>query len=232
MTSNNKSVHKKRDRSTKSQKQYIRGLVHNLSLQRLTDQEISDYLHTEKNIDLARITINGIRRSIEKGAEKWYIELRHSRYKYIAIYKERIDSLFSYQKKLHQIIDFYIQPPNRMLYTDTVIRAISELHKIEISIFNLWRQIPDLPIGKNQINSTATTQVAEPRPTTYPTIVDPNDPNKWICDPAWIEENMKKMTENSNLNFDITRKDNSLVEAASWGNANGNDNNNDDETPS
>ena len=98
-----------------------------------------------------------------------------------------------------------------MLYTDNVIRAISELHKIEISIFSLWKQIPDLPIGKNQINSTAPTP--EPRPTTYPTIVDPNDPNKWIADPAWIEENMKKMTENSNLNFDITRKDNSLVEA-------------------
>ena len=138
------------------------------------------------------------------------MELRHSRYKYIATYKERIDSLLSYQKKLHQIIDFYIQPPNQMLYTDTVIRAISELHKIEISIFSLWKQIPDLPIGKNQINSTATTP--EPRPTTYPTIRDPNDPNKWICDPAWIEENIRKMEENSNLkDFDITRKDNNNI---------------------
>ena len=57
-----------------------------------------------------------------------------------------------------KIIDFYIQPPNQMLYTDNVIRAISELHKIEISIFSLWKQIPDLPIGKNQINSTAPPQ--------------------------------------------------------------------------
>ena len=116
-----------------------------------------------------------------------------------------------------------------MLYTDTVIRAISELHKIEISIFSLWKQIPDLPIGKNQINSTATTP--EPRPTTYPTIVDPNDPNKWICDPAWIEENMKNVMNESNLNFDITRKDNSLAGAATWGNDNDNDNKNDDELP-
>ena len=83
--------------------------------------------------------------------------------------------------KLHQIIEFYIQPPNQMLYTDTVIRAISELHKIEISIFSLWKQIPDLPIlvnGKNQqFNSTT---LEEPRPTTYPTIRDPNDPKKYV----------------------------------------------------
>lgn len=208
-------------------RQYVRGIIHNLSLQRWTSQEISDY--DEKKIDVARSTVNSIRRLIEKQAEKWYIELRQSRYKYIAIYKERIDSLLSYQKKLHQIIDFYIQPPNKMLYTDTVIRAISELHKIEISIFSLWKQIPDLPIGKNQINSTATTP--EPRPTTYPTIVDPNDPNKWICDPAWIEENMKNVMNESNLNFDITRKDNSLAGAATWGNDNDNDNKNDDELP-
>lgn len=195
---NNKSVHKKRDRSTKAQKQYVRGLVHNLSLQRLTDQEISDYLHNEKNIDLARITINGIRRSIEKQSEKWYIELRHSRYKFIAIYKERIDSLLSYQKKLHQIIDFYIQPPNQMLYTDTVIRAISELHKIEISIFSLWKHIPDLPIDDKDTAITAAF-TPQPRPTTYPTIPDPNNPGRWLTDPAWIEENFKKMKENSNI---------------------------------
>ena len=71
------------------------------TLQRWTSQEISDYLHDERKIDIARSIVNRIRRQIENQAEKWYIELRHSRYKYIAIYKERIDSLLSYQKKLH-----------------------------------------------------------------------------------------------------------------------------------
>ena len=33
-----------------------------------------------------------------------------------------------------------------MIYTDTVIRAISGLHRIEISIFNLWKQLPELDI--------------------------------------------------------------------------------------
>ena len=71
-------------------------------------QEIVDYLRDEKQIEIARSTVNSIKNQIEKQAEKWYIALRQSRYKYVASYKERIDSLFSYQKKLNQIIDFYM----------------------------------------------------------------------------------------------------------------------------
>jgi len=206
MASNNKSVHKKRHKSTKSEYEYVKGIVHNLSFQRWTAQEISDYLKDEKGIELSRSRISRIKNQVERKAEKWYMELRQSRYKFIAIYKERIDSLFSYQKKLHQIIDFYIQPPNQMLETDTVIRAISELHKIEISIFSLWKQLPDLGYSTTteEQTTTATTSTLipfDPRPTTYPTIPDPDNPGKWMTDPAWIEENMRKMKENSNLDY-------------------------------
>lgn len=33
----------------------------------------------------------------------------------------------------------------------------------------------------------------DPRPTTYPTIPDPNNPGKWLTDPAWIESNIRNM---------------------------------------
>ena len=71
--------------------------------------------------------------------EKWYIELKQSTFKYIAVYKERIDSLFSYQKKLHEIISATKKP-------EVQFRAISELHSIEMSIFSLWKQLPALDI--------------------------------------------------------------------------------------
>lgn len=54
-------------------------------------------------------------------------------------YKERIDSLFSYQKQLHKIISATNKP-------EVQIRAISELHSIEMSIFSIWKQLPDLQI--------------------------------------------------------------------------------------
>jgi hypothetical protein len=90
-----------RHKRTKSEKEYVNAIIQNLSLQRLTDKEIVDYLHKEKNIDIARSTVTNIRNRIEKQAEKWYLELRNSAYKYIAVYKERIDSLFRYQRILH-----------------------------------------------------------------------------------------------------------------------------------
>lgn len=91
-----------------------------------------------------------MRNQVESKAEKWYIELKKSTYKFVAIYKERIDSLFSYQKKLHEIIDSTKKP-------EVQLRAITELHSIEMSIFSLWKQLPDLQID-DRINSTDRTR--------------------------------------------------------------------------
>ena len=134
-----KKVTSKRATFTKPEREYVKGMVHNLSFQRLTDQEIVQWLHDEKEIDIDRSTVSKIRNQVESKAEKWYIELKKSTYKFVAIYKERIDSLFSYQKKLHEIIDATNKP-------EVKLRAISELHSIEMSIFNLWKQLPDLQI--------------------------------------------------------------------------------------
>ena len=128
-----------RRKVAKSEKQYLRGIIHNLSLQKWTDQDIVDYLRDEKSIDIGRSTVTKIKNQISKEAEKWYIELRQSTYKYIATYKERLDSLLSYQKKLHDII-------SNTKKDEVKIRAISELHSIEMDLFNLWKQLPDLDI--------------------------------------------------------------------------------------
>ena len=71
--------HKKRTNS-KADRQYIKTIIHNLSFQRWTDQEISDYLKIEKKIEISRSRITTIKNNIEAEAEKWYTELRDSRY--------------------------------------------------------------------------------------------------------------------------------------------------------
>jgi hypothetical protein len=140
----------KRATFTKPEREYVRGIVHNLSFQRLTDREIVQWLHDEKQIDLDRSTVSKMRNQVELKAEKWYIELKQSTFKYIAVYKERIDSLFTYQKKLHEIIYVTKKP-------EVQIRAITELHSIEMSIFSLWKQLPALDIV-----DTKDTKVIEP----------------------------------------------------------------------
>jgi post-segregation antitoxin (ccd killing protein) len=137
----NKNVNSEHKKLTKSDKEYIKGLVQNLALQRLTDQEITEHLQS-KGMDIARSTVCTIRNKIEKESEKWYVELRESRCKYLATYKERLDSLMSYQRKLNKIVEICT---TNNIYHDTVIKAISELHKIELSIFNIWKQLPVIP---------------------------------------------------------------------------------------
>ena len=84
-------------------------------------------------------------------AEKWYFELRESRYRYVAMFKERIDSLLSYQKKLHEIIAIsstdaegeHEQRP------EVKIKAITELHAIEVTLFTMWNQLPNLYVNNS-----------------------------------------------------------------------------------
>ena len=140
-----KNVTSKRASFTKAEREYVKGMVYNLSFQRLTDQEIVQWLHDEKEIDIDRSTISKMRNQVETRAEKWYVELKKSTYKFVAIYKERIDSLFSYQKKLHEIISDTNKP-------EVKLRAITELHSIEMSIFSLWKQLPDLQIADSSDN--------------------------------------------------------------------------------
>ena len=155
--------------SSRPQKQYVKAVVHQLSLQRLSDIEISEYLAKEKGIILARCTVNQIKKGIERQTAKWYIELKQSQNKYIANYKERLDSLLSYQKILHGIIATTKRE-------EVKIRAISELTTIEIHIFNLWKQLPDLDIVGDKTKQLQKEQEQEQEQDTPP-IVDIEDIN-------------------------------------------------------
>ena len=114
-------------------------IIQNLSLKRLTDQEIVDYLHNENQIEIARSTVTNTRNRIERHAAKWYLDIKQSQHKYIAAYKQRIDSLLSYQRQLQDIIT----NTNKDVIK---VRAITALHSIEMDIFNLWKQLPDLDL--------------------------------------------------------------------------------------
>ena len=58
----------KRHTRTKSEQEYVNAMIQNLSLQRLTDQEIVDYLHNEKQIEIARSTVTNTRNRVERRA--------------------------------------------------------------------------------------------------------------------------------------------------------------------
>ena len=125
---------------TTIERQYIKGIVQNLSLQRFTDADIVNYLHKAKAIEITKAKVNKIRNRQEQDAAGWYVELKESRHKLIAFYKDRLDSLLSYQQKLNLIL------LNTNEKSDTSIRAIAELHRIEMSIFTLLKEFPEFNI--------------------------------------------------------------------------------------
>jgi hypothetical protein len=69
-----------RQRFTKPEKEYLRAIINNLSLQNWTERNngLPSY---EKNMNMSRSTVTIIKNNIEKDAEMWYIELRDSKYK-------------------------------------------------------------------------------------------------------------------------------------------------------
>lgn len=107
---------------------------------------------------LSKSAVHDIKIGIESKAEKWYMQLRDSRFKYLAIYKDRIDSLFKYQKMLH---DLYHNPKSK---TDKV-RIIAQLQSLEMDILNIHKQVPDINTMSEDVSTTtaeATTQLPEP----------------------------------------------------------------------
>lgn len=141
---------------TKSQRQYIRFIIGDLSLRRFTEREIVQELSEKKPpIIISKTEVNRIKNNIEKQAEKWFTELRDSKYKYLSTYKDRIDSLFRYQKRLN---DMFYDPNSKY----DKIRIISELHSIELSIKNIYKEIPEIGIQSDVSSTTPKEEIPEP----------------------------------------------------------------------
>jgi hypothetical protein len=123
---------------TKAERYLAKVIIAHLTFERYTEREIVEELHKrDPPINLSKTAIHDIRVSLEKQAEKWYIHLRDSRYKYLATYKDRIDSLFKYQNMLHQAIQ------NKEI---DKMSAIKELHRLERTIKDIYKDIPQIGI--------------------------------------------------------------------------------------
>jgi hypothetical protein len=154
---------------TKAESNFLQGIVHGLTLDRFSDSEIVQYLKDQHNIIIERSTVYKIRKRIEKEGKTWYEQLRQTDYKYIYTYKERIDSLNRYQRKLNEIM-------NKNESSDLVkIQAIKELHKIEITLAKLYGNLPDI-LGNNNndlpstLESTQLTIVSNSEDSEPPTV--------------------------------------------------------------
>jgi hypothetical protein len=116
---------------TQAEKQYLKGIIGTLALEKHDDVQIQTFLK-EKGIDINRSTIGKHRRSVAKSAEKWYNELRKSKFLYIAHFKERIDTTYKVENKLWSIAN------DSQTERSEVIKACAEITKNEMFLSNLY----------------------------------------------------------------------------------------------
>jgi hypothetical protein len=100
-------------------------------LEKFNNREIQEFFK-DKGIEIDGSTIARIRNNTAKRAERWYAELRKSRYLYIAHQKERIDTLYKAENKL------WIIANDQEAERTEQVKALSEIHKIEITLSNLY----------------------------------------------------------------------------------------------
>jgi hypothetical protein len=98
-----------------------------------------------------------IKQSIKKESAKWYEELRHGQYEFLHEFKERIDEIVDLQKKLHEIID------NNKNNLQIQLAAISELHKLNITLSNYFDVAPAISNGINTIPATQQSEATTTR---------------------------------------------------------------------
>ncbi len=138
------------------------------------------WLQEEKKIDVARSTISRIRNQVENDAARWYTELRNSGVKYVAAYKERLDSLLSYKKTLNEMIT---TTQNKGATPEIVLKAIAELHRIEMSLHTLLKELPgDIRMSNEKQEEV---QIAGYQPKFWGDKDNDNDPlsDTWTLDP-------------------------------------------------
>jgi len=121
-----------RKKLSKSEKEYLKGIIGTLALEKLNDREIQVYLKEDKGIEIERITVNKIRLQIQRNASKWYNELRASKFLYIAHFKERIDTTYRVEKKLWEILN---DPESGKMEQ---IKACTEIRNNEMFLSNLY----------------------------------------------------------------------------------------------
>jgi hypothetical protein len=115
----------------------IQNIVANLTIKRIPDPMIIQVIQNTTGHDVTRMTLWNVRQRLKKESHQWYSQLREGEYEYLHEYKERINEIMDLQKKLHYIID---NSQNQ----DTQIHAISELHKLNITLSNYISVAPSI----------------------------------------------------------------------------------------
>jgi hypothetical protein len=136
---------------TNLEKEAVKSTVAILTIKRIPDKEIIKAIAEQTNKTVTVRHLTRIKQQIKQDSSKWYSQLRQGEHDFIHEFCQRINEVLLMQKKLHQIIDSNENNPSIQL------DAISELHKLTITLSNLIDVAPSIGIYNNTLPEKANT---------------------------------------------------------------------------
>ena len=122
----------------------IKSTVAMLTIKRIPDNEIIKNIFDQTNKTISKQALNSIRNRIKRDSYHWYKIMRDGQYEYIHEFKERINEIMDLQKKCHAILD------NPATTQQIQLSAIAELHRLSITLSNLYDVAPTIiGVGPN-----------------------------------------------------------------------------------
>jgi len=141
---------------TIAEREQVKTIVSLLTIKRIPDSDILEEIERQTGKSIKKKSLWYIRQQIKKESYEWYKELRQGEFEYLHQFRERVSEIMDLQRKAHQIYDNTTNPSIQL-------DAISELHKLSISLSNLYDIAPYIvpKMGAdlvNNDNSLSTTQ--------------------------------------------------------------------------
>ena len=123
----------------------IKTIVATLSLKRITDNEIIEFIFRQTNKTITVRSLTRIKQEIKRDSFSWYNTLRQDQFAYIHEFKERVNEITDLQKMHHEII---IRNRNNPQIQQT---SLAELHKLNITLSNYVEIIPNVINGPSTV---------------------------------------------------------------------------------
>jgi hypothetical protein len=124
------------NRLTTYQRAYLKQLVIECEVQRLTRDETLAFVNSKMKMDLSMEYIDYVRASIKHNVESRLSHLRKHRIVFISEFFNRIDEITTYQRHLWKTMNNHSEDGNLQK------SCISELHQLTITLHNLYEMLP------------------------------------------------------------------------------------------
>jgi len=118
------------------QRTIVKNIIASLSIKRIPETQIVKEIERQTGKTVTTRFLYYVKNQIKKESYNWYSQLRNGEYEYLHEYKERINEIMTLQKKCHQIVDDNDNNPSIQL------DAIAELHKLTITLSNMYDVLP------------------------------------------------------------------------------------------